>query len=80
MKASFQAYISSKRSAIGIDGIGGGSVTLEFSDSHVAEALKLVAMRNCIVKVDIEVISHVDRQQSKVKKVKPKKDKTTIVD
>lgn len=77
LKASFSAYISNKRNAIGIDGLGGGSITLEFSDSDVAEALKLVAMRNCIVKVEIEVVERKDNPV-KAKQSKPKKEKTEI--
>lgn len=77
LKASFKAYISNKRNAIGIDGLGGGSITLEFSDSDVAEALKLVAMRNCIVKVDIEVMKAKDKL---VSPKRSKKEKTAIIE
>lgn len=79
--AHFKGYISSKRSAIGVDGMDGGSVTLEFSNSDIAEALKLVAMRGKVLQITIEEI---EERKPKVvhKKVKSKstKEKTSIVD
>ena len=68
--ANFTGYVPDKSNAISIHGSGGGQLTLEFSDSDIAEALKLVAMRGKLIKVTIEQLETPKKAVKTAKKSK----------
>lgn len=81
LTASFTGYVPDKSNAISIHGSGGGQLTLEFSDSDIAEALKLVAMRGKLIKVTIEELETPKKPLRTPKRGKTKKaDQSEFVD
>ena len=54
-QATFYATIPNIASAIRVHGESGGRIQLDISDSELAEALRLVAWREKLLKITIEV-------------------------
>lgn len=53
-RAEFVAVLAPVATAIRVHGDAGARITLDVDDSNLPEALKLIAWRDCILRVTIE--------------------------
>ena len=61
---TFRAYFPSIQSAIKVSGNGDGiRIILDIPETEMAQAVQLIAMRECVLKVTVEVADDDPRQQ-----------------